>query len=45
MTHSRLTPLSGIWLRPLEEKNSKLKKLMAGLSLDQTMLQDAIRGK
>jgi len=32
-------------LRQLEEENGKLKKIVADLSLDKTMLQDVIRRK
>ena len=32
-------------LRQLEEENGKLKRLVADLSLDKAMLQDALRGK
>ena len=32
-------------LRQLEEENSKLKRIVADLSLDKEMLQDAIRRK
>jgi putative transposase len=32
-------------LKQLEEENSKLKKLVADLSLDKEMLQDVIRRK
>ncbi len=32
-------------LRQLEEENSRLKKLVADLSLDKSMLQDALRKK
>jgi putative transposase len=32
-------------LRQLEEKNGKLKKIVADLSLDKEMLQDVIRRK
>ena len=32
-------------LKPLEEENRKLKQLVADLSLDKTMLQDAFKGK
>ena len=32
-------------LRQLEEENAKLKKLVANLSLDKSMLQDVIRRK
>jgi hypothetical protein len=40
-----LTPSEMKWLRQLEEENSKLKKLVADLSLDKAMLQDVIRRK
>jgi putative transposase len=32
-------------LKQLEEENRKLKSLVADLSLDKAMLQDALRGK
>jgi putative transposase len=32
-------------LRQLEEENSKLKRLVADLSLDKTMLQDVLSKK
>lgn len=32
-------------LKQLEDENGKLKKLVADLSLDKTMLQDALRRK
>ena len=32
-------------LKQLEEENSRLKRLVADLSLDKTMLQDALRKK
>ncbi|MDB5314557.1 MAG: transposase family protein [Rhodospirillales bacterium] len=32
-------------LKQLEEKNAKLKRLVADLSLDKTMLQDVLRKK
>ena len=32
-------------LKQLEEENSKLKKIVADLSLDKAMLQDVIRRK
>lgn len=32
-------------LKQLEEENRKLKQLVADLSLDKSMLQDALRGK
>ncbi len=32
-------------LKQLEDENAKLKKLVADLSLDREMLQDAIRRK
>ncbi len=32
-------------LKQLEEENSKLKRLVADLTLDKTMLQDALRRK
>lgn len=32
-------------LKQLEEENRKLKQLVADLSLDKAMLQDALRGK
>jgi putative transposase len=32
-------------LKQLEEENRKLKQLVADLSLDKTMLQDAFKGK
>jgi len=32
-------------LRQLEEENNKLKRLVAGLSLDKAMLQDVIKRK
>lgn len=32
-------------LRVLEEENRKLKQLVAGLSLDEQMLQDVLRRK
>jgi len=32
-------------LKQLEEENRKLKQLVADLSLDKTMLQDALKGK
>lgn len=32
-------------LKQLEEENAKLKRLVADLSLDKTMLQDALRRK
>ena len=32
-------------LKQLEEENRRLKRLMAGLSLDKTMLQDVISKK
>ncbi|GGB26199.1 transposase [Puia dinghuensis] len=32
-------------LRPLEDENSKLKKMVAELSLDKQMLQDVIKKK
>ena len=32
-------------LEPLEEENRKLKQRVADLSLDKTMLQDALKGK
>ena len=32
-------------LKQLEEENTKLKRLVADLSLDKTMLQDALRKK
>jgi len=32
-------------LKQLEEENRKLKQLVADLSLDKVMLQDALRGK
>lgn len=40
-----LTPSEMKRLRQLEEENSKLKKLVADLSLDKAMLQDVIRRK
>ncbi len=32
-------------LKQLEDENSKLKRLVADLTLDKTMLQDALRRK
>jgi putative transposase len=32
-------------LRQLEEENAKLKRIVAHLSLDKAMLQDALSGK
>ena len=32
-------------LKQLEDENNKLKKVVADLSLDQAMLQDALRRK
>ncbi len=32
-------------LKPLEDENAKLKKLVADLTLDKTMLQDVLRRK
>lgn len=32
-------------LKPLEDENSKLKKLVADLSLDKAMLQDVLAKK
>ena len=32
-------------LKPLEDENAKLKKIVADLSLDREMLQDVIRRK
>ena len=32
-------------LKQLEEENRKLKQLVADLSLDKAMLQDALKGK
>jgi len=32
-------------LKQLEEENAKLKRLMADLTLDKTMLQDVLRRK
>jgi putative transposase len=32
-------------LKLLEEENSRLKKLVADLSLDKAMLQDVVRGR
>ena len=40
-----LTPPEMRRLKLLEEENAKLKKLVAGLSLDREMLQDVIRRK
>ena len=40
-----LTPSEMKRLKQLEEENSKLKKLVADLSLDKEMLQDVIRRK
>lgn len=38
--------VSEIWrLKQLEEENAKLKRLIADLTLDKTMLQDALRRK
>ena len=33
------------WLKQLEEENTKLKKLVADLSLDRAMLQDVLAKK
>ena len=33
------------WLKQLEEENGKLKRLVADLTLDKSMLQDALRKK
>jgi len=43
--YSGLMPSEMKRLRQLEEENSKLKKLVADLSLDKAMLQDVIRRK
>jgi len=43
--YAGLTPSEMKRLRQLEEENSKLKKLVADLSLDKAMLQDVIRRK
>lgn len=40
-----LTPSEMKRLKLLEEENSKLKKLVADLSLDRAMLQDVIKRK
>lgn len=36
-------PMKG--LRPLQEENGRLKKIVADLSLDKEMLQDVVRRK
>ncbi len=33
------------WLKQHEEENAKLKRLVADLTLDKTMLQDVLRRK
>jgi nitrogen regulatory protein PII-like uncharacterized protein len=38
-----LLPTEMRWLKRFEEENSKLKELVASLSLDKEMLQDVIR--
>ena len=40
-----LTPPEMRWLKQLEDENTKLRKLVADLSLDREMLQDVIRRK
>jgi len=40
-----LTPVEMRRLKQLEEENSKLRKLVADLSLDREMLQDIVRRK
>jgi putative transposase len=43
--YERLTPPEMRRLKQLEDENSKLRKLVADLSLDREMLQDVIRRK
>ena len=43
--YAGLTPSEMRRLRLLEEENSKLKRIVADLSLDKAMLQDVIRRK
>ena len=43
--YGRLLPSEMKRLKQLEDENSKLKKLVADLSLDKAMLQDVIRRK
>ncbi|AHD01754.1 transposase IS3 [Leisingera methylohalidivorans DSM 14336] len=33
------------WLKALEDENTRLRKIVAGLTLDREILQDIIRGK
>ena len=40
-----LLPSEMRWLKQLEDENGKLKRIVADLSLDKEMLQDAIRRK
>ena len=44
-TTQRLGPSELRRLRQLEEENTRLKKLVADLSLDKVMLQDVVRRK
>jgi putative transposase len=43
--YAGLGPLEVRRLKQLEEENSKLKRLVADLSLDKAMLQDVVRRK
>ena len=43
--YAGLLPTEMRRLKPLEDENAKLKKLVADLSLDREMLQDVIRRK
>jgi putative transposase len=40
-----LLPTEMRWLRQLKDENTKLRKVVADLSLDKAMLQNAIRRK
>lgn len=43
--YAGLMPSEFRWLKQLEEENARLKRMVAGLSLDKDMLQDVIRRK
>ena len=43
--YARLLPTEMKRLKQIEDENSQLKKIVAGLTLDREMLQDVIRRK
>ena len=40
-----LQPSEASWLKQREDENAKVKRLVAELTLDKTMLQDVVRKK